>query len=151
MDVLFDTPLKWYELSDEDYYILTRNGIELDRISFKKYQWKLDTIPGTEKPLYKNHLLHEYLNMFLNTYKNTGQASRINILNKKVILLDSIVSGMAEFEYQGTDGIDHKGFLVCCPQEDFIYILRYEAVSKYYYDLCKKTAYSIIETLEFNQ
>ncbi len=148
MGVSFDTPLEWYELAGKEYYVLTRNGVELDRVKVVEYLWS-DTVPGTTVELDKGYLLHEYLNMFVNAYRNTGDASRIDVYNKKVIELDSVSAGMSEFVYSGMDGIEYQGFMICCPRDNSLLMISYEAPSEYYYDVCKDAVYDLVASLGF--
>jgi hypothetical protein len=142
------TPLDWYQISNGEVGIFTRNGKQLESITIETIP-SGDTLRGIGKAIDKRVLLHEIPRFFLNNYSVTNLIFDVRVIREELVNLDSLPAANIEYTYNTAGRVRMRSTTLFCVRDDRIYVVDYSAPERFYYDAYRANYEKMVASLRF--
>lgn len=140
-------PDNWMAYKPANGMLLTKDGYSLNHISVKKIKF-LQRLANTNKRFQKGMLLHEILEIEIDSIKSNKEIFFFNIIKNEPITIDGLEGYRLEYEYEEKIGLRVKAIQCGFIYHDFVYRIVFKAPKLHYYDATIKDFESFFESFK---
>ena len=131
-------PDGWMRLNTGDYFLITRDGVDLQYILAEKIGVH-DTLNHTKKRFRKGMLPLEAAEVILDNISSGDKVHGLEIKENKPAKIDGRPGFRAVYTYKTNDGLKMKGVIYGLMLGEWYYGINYTAPQRYYFDRDLKT------------
>jgi len=137
-NMVMELPDGWMRLNTKDYFLITRDGMDLQYILAQKISVN-DTLRNTRKRFRKGMLPLEAAEVIMDNIASSDSVHGFEIKENKPAKIDGKSGFRAVYTYTTDDGLDMKGVTYGLMLGEWYYGIKYAAPKRYYFDRELKT------------
>lgn len=143
VNVAMDLPDGWMRWNTKDYFLITRDGTDLQYIMVENIHIS-DTLRHTKKKFRKGMLPLEAAEVILDNIASGNQVHNFEVKENKPAKIDGRQGFRAVFTYKTNDGLKMKGVIYGLLLGEMYYGLQYAAPQRHYFERNIKTFEQVV-------
>jgi hypothetical protein len=140
-------PAGWMLSGRDDLTLVTRDGVLLQNIIVETISVD-DELKYTKKKFRRGMSPLEQAEVFLDNMASSPNRTAFNVQSKKPSQVAGHQAFRTEYSYKDRDGLLYKGLLYGFMQNNWFYIIRYEAPNRYYYTRDKEKFENVVKSVK---
>ena len=129
-----EVPAGWMKFNLVNYFVMTRDGIVLEKIAVERRKFTQD-LEFTKKKFSADMTPQELAEIEIDNLKANGKIDRVEIASNKPASIDGRSAFRLEYSFFAEGGLKVRGTRYGFTEGDFIYRVYYEAADQHYYDM----------------
>jgi hypothetical protein len=138
VNVVMELPDGWMRLNNDDYFLITRDGVDLQYIMVEKIGVQ-DTLTHTKKRFRKGMLPVEAAEVIMDNIASGDKVHGFEVKENKPAKIDGKSGFRAVYTYKTDDGLKVKGVIYGLMLNGWYYGIQFAAPQRYYFDRDVKT------------
>jgi hypothetical protein len=146
-NVSLDLPDGWMRLNQDEYLLVTRDGVSLQSILVESIN-VAETLKHTKKKFRKGMLPLEASEVIMDNIASNREVHDFAIKESKSTKVAGKPGFRVAYSYKTTDGLKMQGVLYGLMQGECFYLLRYAAPKRHYFDRDLKTFERVVASAQ---
>lgn len=143
-------PDGWMRYGMADYFLITRDGIDLDAITVAKRRIE-DKLEATKKKVTEDMMPMDVADVEIDNWKSDKNISDFTLVDNQPFTIDGESGFYLTFTFKTADGLKVKSEQYGFKYKEFLYRIRYEAPQQYYYDRYRADFERFIQSFKLNR
>jgi len=140
-------PPGWMRFNLEHYFIMTKDGTVLDSILVERHPIK-KKIEFTKREYFSEMTPEDLADIEIDNFKANGDLDKFEVVKNKPVRIDQYDGFYFEYTCVAKGGLKKRGFHYGFLNKDWVYRIRYEAASQYYFPKYKSDFEQFIGSLK---
>lgn len=140
-------PSGWMRYNYADYFLITRDGLLLNRISVERRD-PHKPLEFSKKTFDLNMLPQDLAELEIDNLKSNTNFSQFTLLQNKPTLIDTHEACFLEYTYVTEDGLRVRGKHIDLFHKKWVYRITYEAAQQHYFDASLKDFNCFLESFK---
>ncbi len=135
----------WYKFNWTQSFVITKDGILLDRIVVERRKFK-DKLEFTKKKYFDDMSLEDLIEIESDNLKSNDKTNKLEIVANEPAKLDNYAAYRLEYTYFTKDNLKVRGLLYGLIADEHVYRIYYEATDQHYFKENKPAFDHFVET-----
>ena len=146
-NVALELPDGWMRWNTKEYFLITRDGVDLQYILVEKINAQ-DSLKHTKKKFRKGMLPLEAAEVILDNIASSDKVHGFEIKENKPARIDGKHGFRAVYTYKTDNGLKMKGIVYGLMIGEWYYGIKYAAPQRYYFDRDLKTFERVVARVQ---
>jgi hypothetical protein len=148
MNFFVELPEGWMRYTRDKYFLITRDGILLQRIAIERLNITDQHLRYTKKKFLKGMMPMEVAELALDNVSSNPEVLNFKVEENIPAKIGGFPGFRATYTQKNNDGLRLKTVYYGFMKDEWFYIIRYTAAQRYYFDKDIKTFETVVESFK---